>query len=98
MTWPRVRLALALAAFLGWMGYLGYAALTKSRGPVVSHARVAAAKVSVVADLDAGPDGKPVAKVKGIPVGGPGNAPFEGEVVNLPGAEGFAGPGKYLLL
>jgi hypothetical protein len=86
--------------FLAWMGYLGYAALTKSHSPIVSHSQAAAAEVAVVADVEADPDGKPSMKVKVIETllpGGPpaGTALF---VVNLPDARGFEGPGQYLLL
>jgi hypothetical protein len=97
MTVARVRLALALLAFFGWLGYLGYAAATKSRGPIVSHARAAAAKTAVVADLTAGPDGKLPSHVKGT-LADKHNENFDGEVVNLPDAQGYTGPGKYLLL
>ena len=55
----RWRLVLAAVAFIGWLSYLGYAALTKNRGPVVSHIQVAAAKHAIVAEVSAGPDGKP---------------------------------------
>lgn len=96
MTWAKVRLALALAAFAGWLGYLGYAALTKSHEPRVSIAAIAAAKLQVIADVTAGPDGKPAAHVKGVVLGD--NKDFEGDIVNLAPAHGFTGPGKYLLL
>jgi shikimate dehydrogenase len=45
---PRWRLIIAATAFLGWLGYLSYAAATKSRAPVVSHAQAAAADAAVV--------------------------------------------------
>jgi hypothetical protein len=86
-------LIFACAAFLAWMGYLGYAALTKSRAPVVSHIQSAAAVAAVVAELSEGPSPK-VAVVERLW----GEVP-EGamEVVNLPHTRGFEGPGKYLL-
>jgi hypothetical protein len=90
---PRWRLTLAVAAFLGWMGYLGYAAVTKSRAPVVSHIQSAAADAAVVAELSDGPTAT-VAVVEKLW----GDAPAGTiEVVNLANARGFAGPGKYLL-
>jgi hypothetical protein len=96
----QLRLIVALLLFLAWMGYLGYAALTRSHSPIVSHSQAAAAEVAVVADVEADPDGKPSMKVKVIETllpGGPmaGTALF---VVNLPDARGFEGPGQYLLL
>src|SRR5262249_49216480 len=96
---PRWRLILAAAAFLGWMGWLGYTALTKSRGPAVSHAQAAAAVCGVVADVKADADGKPDARVTVAEVvSGPAPPPkTELVVTNLHEANGFAGPGQYLL-
>lgn len=90
---PRWRLILAAAAFLGWMSYLGYAALTKSRAPVISRAQAAAATAAVVANLDAlGPNASVTRKLWG-------DAPDEGSVEfqNLSQARGFTGPGEYLI-
>jgi hypothetical protein len=42
------------ALLVGWLGWLGYAALTKSRSPIVSHAQAAAATVPVLAKLTTG--------------------------------------------
>ncbi|HSQ58000.1 MAG TPA: hypothetical protein VLM40_19910 [Gemmata sp.] len=97
---PRWRLVLASAAFLAWMGYLGYAAITKSRAPTVSHIQAAAADAAVVAELTDGPTAvvDVVETLWGdVPQG-------RLEILNLatpPGdapPRGFAGPGKYLLL
>jgi hypothetical protein len=97
---PRLRLLAAAALFVGWLGWLGYSALSKSRAPTVSRAQAAAATDPVVAEVTAGPDGKPQARVRVIePLAA--NAPAAGaevEVVNLPSAAGFEGPGPYLLL
>jgi hypothetical protein len=46
-------LIVAAVLFVGWLSWLGYAALTKSRAPVVSHAQAATAPVAVVAELTA---------------------------------------------
>jgi hypothetical protein len=50
----KVFLAIAAALFLGWLGWLSYTALTKSRAPVVSRAQAAAATVPVRATLTVG--------------------------------------------
>jgi hypothetical protein len=98
----RWRLILASVAFVGWLSYLGYAALMKNRGPVISRAQAAAAKYAVVADVGV-KDGKPDRKVKVVETlsrNGPANG-TEIEVGNLPAATekgGFTGPGEYLLL
>ena len=100
MSGAKVRLALAAAVFLGWMGWLGYTALVKWRGPVVSRALAAASTHPVRAEVQAGPDGKLLARVKVVePLrGAEPPAGEEVEVVNLSGADGFTGPGEYLLL
>ena len=90
---PRWRLMLAAAAFLGWMGYLGYAAVTKSRAPIVSHIQSAAAKTAVVAEIS-GP-GAEVAVVESLWGAAPQGTIA---VVNLESARGYSEPGKYLLL
>jgi hypothetical protein len=97
---PKARLALAAALFLGWIGWLGYAAAVKSRGPVVSRAQAAVATHAVVAQVRAQADGTPPARVKvGEVLAGPGlTAGSEIEVTNLPDAVGFDGDGDYLLL
>jgi hypothetical protein len=94
---PRWRLILAAAAFVAWMGWLGYAALVKSDDPIVSHAQAAAAPVAVVAEVPAG-DGGP-GRTATVVEAWSGENPPAGEITvsNLPRAGGFAGPGQYLL-
>src|SRR5262245_60973394 len=98
----RLRLVVAATLFVGWLSYLGYAALTKNRGPVISRAQAAAARYAVVAEIEER-DGKPGKKVKVrevLSANGPA-ANTEIEVENLPSAtdkSGFTGAGKYLLL
>jgi hypothetical protein len=100
MTGPRVRLIVAAVLLAGWLGWLGYAALSKNRGPVVSRAQAAAATNPVVAEVAAGPDGKPATTATVVePLTGRGPvAGAEVEVANLPDAAGYDGPGAYLLL
>jgi hypothetical protein len=97
---PRVRLIVALALFLAWLGWLGYAAMSKSRGPVVSRVQATATTYAVVAEVSAGTEGKPAAQPRVIEViagdGPPANTILL--VANLPEAKGFTGPGQYLLL
>jgi hypothetical protein len=99
-----VRLIVALVLFAGWMAYLGYAALTKSRGPIVSHIQAAAASYAIVAEVDADQEGKTTTRVKVVEAlpstvlsGGP-EAGTECEVLNLQDVRGFEGKGQYLLL
>jgi hypothetical protein len=98
----RWRLILAAIAFFGWLSYLGYAALTKSREPVISRAQAAAARHALVATIQE-EGGKPRPKVKLVEsLWGDGPASgVEIEVENLPSATakgGYSGPGDYLLL
>jgi len=96
----KLRLAIAAALFLGWLAWLGWAALAKNRGPVVSHVQAAAAEHAVVAELKAGTDGKPALEATVVEALKPG-APATGTsiyVMNLGDAKGFDGPGDYLLM
>jgi hypothetical protein len=97
---PRWRLILASAAFVAWLSYLGYAALSKNRGPVISRAQAAAAKHAFVARIEADDAGKPkpiVKVVSHLRGDGPPNG-SEQFIANLPDAQGFDGAGDYLLL
>jgi hypothetical protein len=87
-------LILASAAFLAWMGYLGYAAISRSRAPVVSHIQSAAAEAAVVAELADGPAPHVTVVEK---LWGDDAPAGTVEVVNFTNTRGFAGPGKYLL-
>ena len=100
MNGAKLRLIVAAALFLGWLSWLGYSALVKNRGPVVSRVQAAAAAHAVVGELTAGADGKPAPEVKiveSFTEGGPA-AGSEIYVVNGAEAKGFDGPGQYLLL
>jgi hypothetical protein len=89
---PRIRLLLAAALFLGWIAYLGFAALTKSRAPLLSRVQAASADAAVVARWDGhGTRATVTRHLWGIPLEG------EIDVQNLPKARGFTTPGEYLL-
>lgn len=95
MTAPKLRLASASLLLAAWLGWLGYTAWAKYRGPVVSRAQAAAATLAVVAQVPAG-HGALAVEVKEV-LSGPRP---EGAVVvtNLADAAGFEGQGEYLLL
>ncbi len=100
MNGAKLRLIVAAALFLGWLSWLGYSALAKNRGPVVSHVQAAAAAHAVVGEVTVGADGKPAPEVKiveSFTAGGPA-AGSEIYLVNGAEAKGFDGPGQYLLL
>lgn len=101
MNRSRALLIASTVLFLAWLIWLGYAALVKSHGPVVSRAEAAAATHPVVAAVSHDADGKPATKVKVVealkPAAGP-QPEAEIEVRNLPEASGFEGAGDYLLL
>jgi hypothetical protein len=56
----RVRLIVTAGLFVGWIAWLGYTALTKSRAPTVSRAQAAAAAVPVRAKLTTEPQDRAV--------------------------------------
>lgn len=94
----RLRLIVAAALFVGWLGWLGVTALTKTRAPAVSHAQAAGADAAVVVRLEAGEGDAPTtAATVEEPL--TASAPTGTIIVtNLPKASGYTGPGKYLLL
>jgi hypothetical protein len=102
MTFARLRLWAAVVVLLAWLGYLGHQALSISRfSTVVSHAQLLVSTLDVIADLRAGDDGKPVAKVKVTDVRWPAGLQAltgrEIEVINLADASGFTGAGSYVV-
>src|SRR5262245_30693325 len=98
----RLLLILAAAAFVGWLSYLGYAALTKYRGPVISRAQASAAKAAIRAKVDVENNlpKRTVKVIESLAANGP-TKDTEIEVENLSAAtdrSGFTGEGEYLLL
>jgi hypothetical protein len=95
-----LRLFVAVVLFTGWIAYLGYAALTKSHSPIVSHAQEAAAPIAVVAELETNQDGKPSSRAKVVESLTPNGPAKDSEllVLNLSEVRGFEGNGPYLLL
>lgn len=76
MTFARIRLAIALAAFFGWMGWLAYAVSQKGTVQIVSKAQLLAADTLVVATVTTDASGRAVetvtvAKVLKHPAGQP---------------------------
>ena len=96
---PRLRLIVAAALFFGWMAWLGYAAVSKSHGPVVSRAQAAGATQVIEAKIEAGADHKPQPTVTVVQsLKGDLKPGTTVEVINLDDAAGFAEAGNYLLL
>jgi hypothetical protein len=96
----RAFLAVSAVLFFGWLAWLSYAALTKSREPTVSHSQAALADVPVVATVGADEKGAPVMKVTVKESLKPDGPPKDTALIvaNLPTATGFTGAGEYLLL
>ena len=101
MTAARARFAVALIAFVAWLGWLAVA-VAKKGDPVLSRAQLLNATHLVYAEVTVGGDGLPratatvVEVVRGTALSG------EIGVLNLPtalpaGAKSFPGPGVYLL-
>lgn len=100
MNGAKLRLIAAAALFLGWLAWLGYTAIAKNRGPVVSAVQVAAAAHAVIADVRSGNDGKPAPDVNVTEPLLP-NSPEAGKAIfiqNMAEVKGYEGPGEYLLL
>jgi hypothetical protein len=103
MTFPRARLAVAASLFVAWLGYLLLLVLGSRHTIVLSRPQFLVTNLCVVADLTDDGDGKPARTVKidrvfwsSRPVDLTG---AQLEIANLPdaAAQGYAGPGKYIL-
>jgi hypothetical protein len=97
----KARLVIALLALFAWIGYIAYQALNYGRFPVVSHSQLLISTLDVIADVTADDQGRPSAKVHVLEVHWPKRqkdlAGQDIQVVNLPVADGFHGPGRYIL-
>lgn len=104
---PRSRLFLAIsvALFATWVGWLGYLAFTTTRPIVLSRPQFLTADLDIIGEVEA-KDGRPDAQVKVKQVLWARNAevrPAENgsiSVVNLPAVtpkDGWAGPAAYIL-
>jgi hypothetical protein len=96
----RLFLAASAVAFFGWLAWLSYAALNKSREPIVSRAQAALAPMPVRAKVEADSKGVPAALVTVIEPLQPESPAKDAKILvsNLPAASGFTGTGEYLLL
>ena len=96
----RLFLAVSAVLFFGWLAWLSYAALNKSREPIVSRAQAALAPMPVRAKVDADSKSAPAALVTVVEPLRPESPPKDAKILvsNLPSASGFTGDGEYLLL
>lgn len=97
----RIRTAGIALAFLAWLSWLGVQAFLRGRFPVVSHAQLLMADIDVVARVEAGADGRPVAEVVVTQVQWPeSRRRLAGQSISVAGlstAAGFVGAGEYLI-
>lgn len=98
----KAALAVSAAVFLGWIGWLAYAAWTKERGPLLSRSLAAVASHPVVAELQEQAElpGRPASRARVLQPLSDHGPPADTliEVPDLPLALGWQGPGPYLLL
>ena len=99
-------LATAALLFAGWMAWLGYLALTTTRPEVLSRPQFLASQVDIIADVDGDAEAaKDVVTVKNVAwqareITDPPKVGAPLKIVNLPrvfSADGWTGPGEYLL-
>ncbi len=92
-------LAIAILLFVGWVAYLGVTALHNKQPTVVSRAQLAVSEYDVEADLAVEPGGLPTKiNVRSVLWAANANKPSgEITVANLPSAQGYVGPGTYIL-
>jgi hypothetical protein len=100
----RLRLAVAVALFVGWLGWLVYLAATGTDDVVLSRPQFLVADVHLVADVKGGKTPDAEVTVETVYWAAPDKeTPAKGKKItleNLPecGADqGWAGPGRYIL-
>jgi hypothetical protein len=102
---PRLRLALAVALFVGWLGWLGYLAVTMAGDSVVlSRPQLLVSNLHVVADLDGSADSPAdvvmVREASGPYAGKDVRPGLQLTIANLHAvsrSQGWTGPGRYIL-
>jgi hypothetical protein len=104
MTPARLRLALAVVLFLGWIAWLAYLAMPSvTPREVLSHSQFLISQLDVIARIDADAEGRPVSPIHVEEVHWPASAKDKvGQslvVTNIKGMKdhGFAGPGLYIV-
>lgn len=98
MSWPKVRLGLAVVLFVSWIGWLAWQT-REVRSVVVSRSQLAVADCLVVAEV--GPDRKTATVSEIIATLSEAGAPAKDSELVLPALEearGFVGEGTYLLV
>jgi hypothetical protein len=101
MKWPSVRLAVAAALFIAWLAWLAYLVLTASHPITLSRPQLLVSSLDAIARVDdvSGPESKVTIKEVYWPNDNRAQA-LEGKTIvvsNLAEAEGWSGPGDYLL-
>src|SRR5262245_14160505 len=93
----KLRLMVAAAAFVSWIGYLAYLAATTTRPIVLSRAQFLVSEVNVIADIK-DKEGKPDPEVEICEVLWPPSQRLGPTltITNLPQCEGWIGPGRYI--
>jgi hypothetical protein len=102
MTFARIRFAVALLLFVGWLTWLAFAVAGKG-APVLSRAQLLNSTHLVYGQVTVGEDGLPISQAKVTSIArGEVAVGTTIEVLNLPaampaGAKTFPGTGEYLL-
>ena len=94
MSGPRLRLALAVLAFFGWIAWLAVTVWGNGKVPVVSRAQLTAATCLVVADLVIDDQNLPAEKVTVVSVVS-GTGPAVGETIAVVNLSKSIAAGRY---
>jgi hypothetical protein len=101
MKWPTVRLVVATALFIAWLGWLSFLVLTASHPVVLSRPQLLVSNLVVVAQIDAAQAAEPKVAIKKVSWPDDERASALGGktiiVTNLAEADGWTGPGAYIL-
>jgi hypothetical protein len=98
---PRLRLAVAVALFAGWLGWLGYLAATTANDSVVlSRPQLLVSNLRIIADVDGNadaPDDVVIVREANKKNVTPGDKLTIANLHQVTRAQGWNGPGRYIL-
>jgi hypothetical protein len=101
LRWPTVRLVVAAALFLAWLGWLSFLVLTASHPIVLSRPQFLVSSLDLTAHVDQISGAEPRVTVQEVRWPGDERArALEGKTIpvgNLAEVDGWTGPGEYIL-
>jgi len=99
LKWARIRLAVAVILFAGWIAWLIYLAVVGTPRPLVSRSQLLVSNLDIVAQIDQLAGNPPKIEIGQVhwPQAKQALVGTSIEVPNLPSCDGWKGPGQYII-